>query len=123
MVHRKKNFKNHKRKLKFFSFTYQILNVKFFEFLETLIFSLKWIAVIFEFISSVFFFNKSLKDDVVDGMRTPIDSVMSNLMARLRWLITGMRHLPVISHKRIFWILDFMVLHLVKSLSTDGIIL
>ena len=79
----------------------------------------------FEFISSVFFvfFNKSLKDDVVDGMRTPIDSVMSNLMARLRGLITGMRHLPVKDFTREdfqnfrFHAMKIMVLHLVNSLS------
>ena len=116
-----KNFKNHKRWLKSFSY---LLNYqcKFF-----------WISRKFDRFSKMnrrsfriylfcFFFNKSLKDDVVDGMKTPIDSVMSNLMARLRWLITGMRHLPVKDFTREDF-QNFMLLHPINRSSTDGIIL
>ena len=42
------------------SHTCWTINVKFFEFLENLIVSLKWIADFFEFISSVFFLFSSI---------------------------------------------------------------
>ena len=102
-----KNFKNHKRKLKSFSFTCRILNVKFFEFLET--FSLKRIADVFEFISSDFSSINLWKMMLWMGWgrqltRWWVISWLAYDDSSLVCVICPWR----ISHERIFRILDFM---------------